>query len=64
MLNTAVCDGVIRRNPCQVKGAGRVRSTERPIITLTELNAAVVPPRRDFGLPSCWLCAANCGAEK
>ncbi len=31
VLNTAVDDGLIRTNPCRVKGAGRERSPERPI---------------------------------
>ena len=31
MLNTAVDDGLLRSNPCRVKGAGRENSPERPI---------------------------------
>jgi hypothetical protein len=31
MLNTAVEDGLLRSNPCRVKGAGTERATERPV---------------------------------
>ncbi len=33
MLNTAVDDGLLKVNPCRVKGAGRETSPERPIAT-------------------------------
>jgi integrase-like protein len=29
ILNTAVDDGMIRRNPCRIKGAGQEKSPER-----------------------------------
>ena len=47
ILNTAVTDGLIARNPCQVRGAGLARSAERPVATVAELAAAVktVPDR-------------------
>lgn len=41
ILNTAVTDGLIIKSPCQVKGAGQVRSPERPTATLVEVPAAV-----------------------
>jgi integrase len=41
ILNTAVTDGLIARNPCQVRGAGQARSAERPVATVAELAAAV-----------------------
>ncbi|MGH9067788.1 MAG: tyrosine-type recombinase/integrase, partial [Acidimicrobiales bacterium] len=41
VLNTAVADEVILRNPCRVKGAGQVRSPERPTASVAELAAAV-----------------------
>jgi integrase len=41
IFNTAVADGVVGRNPCQVRGAGQVRSGERPVATIEELVAAV-----------------------
>jgi integrase len=41
VLNTAVADELIARSPCQVKGAGQVRSPERPVATVAEVEAAV-----------------------
>ncbi len=34
ILATATDDGLIRRNPCRIKGAGEERSPERPIVSL------------------------------
>jgi hypothetical protein len=31
VFNTAVDDGLIRRNPCRIKGAGQEHSSERPV---------------------------------
>jgi integrase len=39
ILYTAVDDGLIRRNPCRIKGAGQERSPERPVLTLREVFA-------------------------
>lgn len=39
MLNTAVDDGVIKRNPCRIKGAGKEESAERPLLAITEVYA-------------------------
>ena len=36
ILNTAIDDGVIRRNPCRIKGAGREKSPERPTLTIAQ----------------------------
>lgn len=36
-MNTAVEDGIIRRNPCRVRGAGQDRSPERPVLTVQEV---------------------------
>ena len=46
-MTTATSDGLIQRNPCQIKGAGMSRSAERPIATPAEVNqlAAAVPKR-------------------
>lgn len=41
ILNTAVADELIIRSPCQVKGAGQVRSPERPVASVAEVAAAV-----------------------
>lgn len=40
ILTTAVADGLIPKNPCQVKGAGQSRSAERPTASVAEVNAA------------------------
>jgi integrase len=32
MLNTAVDDGLLKSNPCRVKGAGKETSPERPVV--------------------------------
>jgi integrase len=39
ILNTAVDDGVIRRNPCRLKGAGQEKSPERPVLTVSQVFA-------------------------
>jgi integrase len=41
ILNTAVDDGLIRANPCRVKGAGGERSPERPVATPDEVLSIV-----------------------
>jgi integrase len=37
ILNTAVDDGLIRRNPCRIKGAGTENSSERPVLTVSQV---------------------------
>ena len=37
VLNTALDDGLIRRNPCRVKGAGQEASPERPVLTVAQV---------------------------
>jgi integrase len=39
VMNTAVDDELIRRNPCRVKGAGTERSPERPVLTVEQVYA-------------------------
>ncbi|MFJ8232439.1 tyrosine-type recombinase/integrase [Streptomyces sp. NPDC094448] len=44
IMNTAVDDGVIQRNPCRIRGAGTTKTPERPFLTVDEvfrLSAAV-----------------------
>jgi hypothetical protein len=36
---TAVEDGLIRRNPCRIKGASAEKSPERPVLTVAEVYA-------------------------
>ncbi|HEY7136564.1 MAG TPA: tyrosine-type recombinase/integrase [Acidimicrobiia bacterium] len=47
VLNTAVADELIVRNPCTIKGAGIERSAERPVATITQVWALAdaVEPR-------------------
>ena len=49
ILNTAVDDGLIRRNPCRIKGAGNEDSPERPVLTVPQVYAladAIAPRYR------------------
>jgi integrase len=46
VLNTAVDDELIRRNPCRIKGAGRENSSERSVVAIEQVYAladAVAP---------------------
>jgi integrase len=47
ILNTAIDDGLIRRNPCRIKGAGLDRSPERSVLTLHQVAtlADAIGPR-------------------
>lgn len=47
ILNTAVDDGIIKRNPCRIKGAGLEKSPERPVLTIPQVFALAdaVQPR-------------------
>jgi integrase len=39
IFNTALDDGLIKRNPCRIKGAGNEHSPERPVLTVTQVYA-------------------------
>jgi integrase len=39
IMNTALDDGLIRRNPCRIKGAGGEDSPERPVLTVHQVYA-------------------------
>lgn len=47
ILNTALDDGLIERNPCRIKGAGTANHSERPFLSVSEVYglAEAVPPR-------------------
>ncbi|MER6479936.1 tyrosine-type recombinase/integrase [Streptomyces filamentosus] len=47
ILNTAVDDELIRRNPCRIKGADHYHVPERPILTVAEVYAVAdaIQPR-------------------
>jgi hypothetical protein len=34
-----VDDGLIRRNPCRIKGDGQEKSAERPVLTVAQVYA-------------------------
>jgi hypothetical protein len=40
IMNTAVEDGKIRRNPCRIKGAAQEYSQERPVVPVGTLYQA------------------------
>lgn len=46
VLNTAVADEALHRNPCRIKGAGQGHTPERPLLGLDEVEAliAAMPP--------------------
>ena len=57
VLNTAVDDGLIRRNPCRIKGAGTEDSPERPVLSVAEVFAladAIGPRYRALILLACF----------
>jgi integrase len=39
IMNTAVDDGLIKRNPCRIRGGGQERSPERPVLTIAQVGA-------------------------
>jgi integrase len=39
VFNTALDDGLIRRNPCRIKGADKEHSPERPVLTVAQVYA-------------------------
>jgi integrase len=47
VMNTAVDDELIKRNPCRIKGADKEESPERPVLTVAQVYAlaAAVPAR-------------------
>lgn len=47
ILNTATDDGLIKRNPCRIKGAGQYRTPERAAATVVQAyNLAAAMPER------------------
>src|ERR1700732_4171831 len=49
ILNAAVQDGLIPRNPCRIKGAGSDNTPERPTVTVEQVYAiadAITPRYR------------------
>jgi integrase len=62
VLNTAVRDGAMTRNPCQIPGAGSDRAKERPVASPAEVVALVeaITPRYRAAV----LLAAWCGLRR
>ncbi|NNN22579.1 MAG: site-specific integrase, partial [Acidimicrobiales bacterium] len=62
IMQTAVSDGIIVRNPCQVDKAGVERAAERPVPTIVELGklADAIHPRMRLLI----LLAAWCGLRR
>jgi len=62
IMNTAVTDELVVKNPCQVKGAGAERSPERPIATVPQVHAlaGAIGPRFRTAV----LLAAYCSLRK
>jgi integrase len=57
ILATAVDDGLIRRNPCRIKGASVEKSPERPVLTVGQVYAladAIGPRYRALVLLACF----------
>jgi hypothetical protein len=57
IMATAVDDGLIRRNPCRIKGASAERSPERPVLTIAQVYAladAIGPRYRALILLACF----------
>lgn len=57
IMTTAVDDGLIRRNPCRIKGASVEKSPERPILTISQVYAladAIGPRYRALILLACF----------
>jgi integrase len=62
ILNTAVADELIVRNPCRVRGAGQDHSAERPIATVAQV--AALADAIDERLRALVLLAAWCGLRR
>ncbi|MFI5935955.1 tyrosine-type recombinase/integrase [Actinoplanes sp. NPDC051494] len=57
VMNVAVREGLIARNPCQIPSAGVVRAAERPVATpaqILELVEAITPRYRTAVLIAAW----------
>jgi integrase len=57
VMNTAVRDGAITKNPCQIPGAGSDRAKERPVATpaqVASLIKAITPRYRAAVLLAAW----------
>lgn len=62
VMNTAVREGLVLRNPCQIPGAGVIRASERPVASPAQVVALVeaINPRYRTAV----LIAAWCGIRR
>lgn len=62
IYRTAVTDGLVLKNPCQVRGGGAERPEERPVATVAQVDAlaAAMPDRFKVAI----LLAAWCGLRR
>jgi integrase len=49
VLNTAIDDEILKRNPCRISGAGQTKTPERPIASLAEVFAIAAFGQLRFG---------------
>lgn len=61
VLNTAVDDELIRRNPCRIKGAGAEVSPERPVARPAQVQALVAAMPERWQALVLLRCRAACG---
>lgn len=54
IMATAVDDGLTRRNPCRIKGAGEERSEERKALTVEQVFTSPTRFRPVFGVSCSW----------
>jgi hypothetical protein len=62
LMNKAVDDELIRRNPCRIKGADRYDVPERPVLTVAEVFAVADSIRRATGCSCSWRPLPPCGS--
>ncbi len=55
ILNTAVADGRLLRNPCHLPGAGQERTPERQLVTPEQVVALAEAIEPSLSRRSCWL---------
>jgi hypothetical protein len=61
ILNMAVDDGLIRRNPCRIKGAGQEKSAERPILTVPQVYVLAAATNERYRVLVCSPPPPACG---
>ena len=62
IMTTAVEDGLIRRNPCHLTGAGQEHSDERPVIPSRRSSSSSTASRRGTGRCCSWRPSPTCAS--